>query len=83
MPVYGCTIQGTKDLRVVRAKSAAQARAHLVDAQPLSAEALADAIGKGVTLETATAPVEEPAAAEAEGGEAPKPEPEKEPGKSK
>jgi hypothetical protein len=67
MPVYGCKIQGTKDVRIVRAKSAAQARAHLVEAETMSAEELADALSKeGAKLETATAPAEEPAAA---GGE--------------
>lgn len=60
MPVYLCKIAGTKEERVVRARSAAQARAHLVDAEPLSAEALADALSKeGAKLETATAPAEE------------------------
>lgn len=66
MPVYLCKIAGTKEERVVRARSAAQARAHLVDAEPLSAEALADALSKeGAKLETADAPVEAPPAQQA------------------
>lgn len=65
MPVYGCTIAGTKEKRIVRARSAAQARAHVVKADPLSAEELADALAKeGAKIEVATAPAEEPPATE-------------------
>jgi hypothetical protein len=61
LPVYSCQIEGTGETRIVRAKSAAQARAHLVKAETLSAEELADALSKdGAKLETATVAVEEP-----------------------
>lgn len=81
MPVYSCKIEGTEDVRIVRARSAAQARAHLVDAEPLSAEELADAINNGSTLETATAPAEEAPAEEESKDEPPQPTAEKEPKK--
>jgi hypothetical protein len=62
MPVYGCKIPGVKQRRLVRARSAAQARAYLVDAEPLSADELAEELGKeGAKLETATVPAYAPA----------------------
>jgi hypothetical protein len=61
MPVYSCTVRGSEDKRLVRAASAAQARAHLVQAETVSAEQMADAIEKGATVEKANAtPTAEP-----------------------
>lgn len=53
MPVYKLKIDGIDPPRVVKAESAAQARNHVVEAIPLTAEALADLIAAGATIETA------------------------------
>lgn len=58
MPVYSCTIKGDDKVRLVKASSAAQARTHLVLAETVSAEELADALEGGATIEKATAPAE-------------------------
>lgn len=60
MPVYRCKIAGSTEKRLVRAKSAAQARAHLVEAETISADTLAEEIENGTKLETATVSAEEP-----------------------
>ena len=54
MPIYGVKVRGDDKERIVRASSAAKARDHLVEAKALNAEELADAIGKGAEIETAT-----------------------------
>lgn len=54
MPIYGVKVRGEPKERVVRASSAAKARDHVVEAKALTAEELADAIGKGAEIETAT-----------------------------
>jgi hypothetical protein len=54
MPIYGVKVRGDSKERIVRASSAAKARDHVVDAKALNAEELADAIGKGAEIETAT-----------------------------
>lgn len=65
MPVYACKIEGSTDVRLVRARSQSQAAKHLVECDSVSAEQMADLIGKGVKLETAAEPAvqaeEEPA----------------------
>lgn len=61
MPVYLCKIRGSEDKHLVRARSQSKAAKHLVDAESLSAESLADHIGKGLTLETATVAEDRPA----------------------
>lgn len=53
MPVYKLKIDGIDPPRVVKAESAAQARNHVVEAIPLTAEALADLIAAGAKVETA------------------------------
>lgn len=65
MPVYGMKVRGEDKLRVVLAKTAAQARDHIVEAKPLTAVQLAEACAAGATVERA-------------GEEPPAPEPEKE-----
>lgn len=65
MPVYSCKVRGSGKRRIVRAKSAAQARDHIVEAEPMSAEQLADEVGKGTAIEVAGAP--EPAAEDTDG----------------
>ena len=54
MPIYGVKVRGDSNERIVRASSAAKARDHLVEAKALNAEELADAIGKGAKIETAS-----------------------------
>jgi len=54
MPIYEVKVRGEGVARVVRASSAAKARDHVVEAKAMNAEELADAIGKGGTIETAT-----------------------------
>lgn len=54
MPIYGVKVRGEPKECVVRASSAAKARDHVVEAKALTAEELADAIGKGAEIETAT-----------------------------
>lgn len=54
MPIYSVKVRGDDAVRVVRAYSAAKARDHLVEASAMNAEELADAIGNGATIETAT-----------------------------
>jgi hypothetical protein len=54
MPVYGVKVRGDDKERIVRASSAAKARDHVVEAKAMSADELADAIGKGSEIETAT-----------------------------
>jgi len=66
MPIYGVTVRGETKERIVRASSAAKARDHVVEAKPLNAEALADAIGNGATIETASEGESDPAGGEAE-----------------
>lgn len=61
MPVYACKIRGDDKVRIVRAKTQSQAAKHLVDADIMNAEELADAIGKGSTIETATVAEDPPA----------------------
>lgn len=53
MPIYSCKVAGDEKARIVKAKSAAQARAHLVQAEPINAEELADALDGGGVIETA------------------------------
>lgn len=57
MPVYKCKVLGEEGDRLVRAGSAAQARAHLVQAETVTAEEMADLIEGGATVERATATV--------------------------
>lgn len=54
MPIYGVKVRGDEKERIVRASSAAKARDHVVEAKALNAEELADAIGKGAEIETAS-----------------------------
>lgn len=53
MPVYKTTINGVAEPRYVKADSAAQARNHIVTAEPLSADELSDAIDEGAKIEKA------------------------------
>jgi hypothetical protein len=55
MPVYKVAIKGAEQPRLVRATSAAQALRHVADAETVSAEQMAELLGKGVELETASA----------------------------
>lgn len=54
MPIYGVKVRGEEKERIVRASSAAKARDHVVEAKALNAEELADAIGNGSAIETAS-----------------------------
>lgn len=54
MPIYGVKVRGDDKERIVRASSAAKARDHVVEAKALNAEDLADAIGDGAEIETAS-----------------------------
>ena len=54
MPIYGVKVRGEEKERIVRASSAAKARDHVVEAKALNAEELADAIGNGAEIETAS-----------------------------
>lgn len=54
MPIYGVKVRGDEKERIVRASSAAKARDHVVEAKALNAEELADAIGNGAEIETAS-----------------------------
>lgn len=67
MPVYESEVRGEPKPRLVRADSAAQARAHLVTAKTVTAERMADLLADGVKLETAGA--EAQAEVQAEEGE--------------
>jgi hypothetical protein len=55
MPIYSCTVRGDTKTRLVRADTAAQARNHIVDVEPLTAEQMADEIEKGAKIERAGA----------------------------
>lgn len=54
MPIYSIKVRGEEKERIVRASSAAKARDHVVEAKALNAEELADAIGNGAAIETAS-----------------------------
>lgn len=54
MPIYEVKVRGDEKERIVRASSAAKARDHVVEAKALNAEELADAIGNGAAIETAS-----------------------------
>lgn len=54
MPIYGVKVRGDEKERIVRASNAAKARDHVVEAKALNAEELADAIGNGAAIETAS-----------------------------
>jgi len=53
MPIYRCKVRDDIGSRLVRADSAAQARNHIVDVEPLTAEQMADEIEKGAKIERA------------------------------
>ncbi len=53
MPVYIVKIRGEETTRIVRASSAAKASDHVVEANALKAEELADEIAGGAVIETA------------------------------
>lgn len=75
MPIYGVKVRGEPKERVVRASSAAKARDHVVEAKALTAEELADAIGKGAEIETATETESEPTPPPASDEPTPEPAP--------
>ncbi|MGN6124682.1 MAG: hypothetical protein ACTHOJ_17195 [Sphingomonas oligoaromativorans] len=53
MPIYKLTVAGDDKSRIVRAATAAKARDHVVRAETVGAEDLADLIEAGVTIEKA------------------------------
>lgn len=53
MPIYRCKVRGENKPRIVRADTAAQARNHIVEAETMTAEEMADAIEQGATVERA------------------------------
>lgn len=67
MAVYECKIRGTETVRIVKAATSAQARDHIVDARPISAERMADLIEGGAKLEKIADPADP--ASHAPGGE--------------
>lgn len=67
MPVYEVNVAGDEKPRLVQAKSGAVARAHVATAKAISADRMAELIGQGVAIETASKAAE---AAEAEKGAA-------------
>jgi FixJ family two-component response regulator len=70
MPVYECKIRGSGDVRLVKAATAAQARDHLAEAKPISAERMAELIESGAKLEKAgEAPATPPSPPADEGDE--------------
>lgn len=54
MPIYKVSIKGSKDVRVVRAASAAQARNHVASAEAVTSDQLADLLDGGAVIERAT-----------------------------
>lgn len=59
MPVYKCKIRGDSKVRLVRAKTASQACKHLVEAETMTADELAEELGKeGAKLETYSGPAD-------------------------
>jgi hypothetical protein len=58
MAVYECKVRGSTKTRLVKAATAAQARDHIVDAKPVTAERLGDLMEGGATIEKAGAPAE-------------------------
>jgi len=54
MPIYRVKVRGDEKEHIVRASSAAKARDHVVEATALNADQLADAIGNGSAIETAS-----------------------------
>lgn len=59
MPVYAVRIRGQSDVRLVKAATASQARNHIVEAETVTAEELADYVDDGSVIEKATRPVDE------------------------
>lgn len=55
MPIYKCQVRGEDKPRLVRAATAAQARSHVVSAETITAEEMADAIDGGASVERADA----------------------------
>ena len=76
MPVYKIKIRGTDQVRAVRASSMAKCREHIVEAEAITAEELADLLADGVVLEKVdeTAPSSAPEIVEGPGDEPVKPE---------
>lgn len=55
MPIYKTTIRGDDKPRLVRAATPAQARAHVVTAESITTDQMADLLADGATIETAAA----------------------------
>jgi hypothetical protein len=68
MPVYAVRIRGQSEVQLVQAASASQARNHVAEAETVTADELADYVGKGLTIAKATreVPAEEPQAGKLE-----------------
>lgn len=56
MPIYECQVRGTEKPRLVKAATAAQARDHIVSAEAISAERMAELVEQGAKLEKAGEP---------------------------
>jgi hypothetical protein len=59
LPVYRCRIRGDDKVRLVQARSQSQAAKHLVDAESVSADEMAELLGKGTELETYAGPADD------------------------
>jgi hypothetical protein len=53
MPVYRAQVRGDAKPRIVRADTAAQARAHIVEVETMTGEEVADAVADGATIDRA------------------------------
>ncbi|MBA2717725.1 MAG: hypothetical protein H0U52_00590 [Chloroflexi bacterium] len=67
MPIYECKVRGENKVRLVKAGTAAQARDHIVEAGPISAERMAELIEDGAKLEKVGDPTDP--SAHAKGGD--------------
>lgn len=75
MPIFACEVLGDAKPKIVRADSAAQARAHLVSCRALKASELADLIEDGAIIQRAgdTPPDPDPAEPEENAAEGQQP----------
>ncbi len=74
MAIYKMTVRGEDKVRLVRAATAAQARDHIVSADAINAEELADLLASGAKLETAGEVVVDPTKNEGSPGDDPAPD---------
>jgi hypothetical protein len=64
MPIYTTPIRGDDKPRLVRADTPAAARSHIVTAESITTDEMADLMAAGATIEVAEKPAAAPASAD-------------------